>query len=95
MVFDIVLVLIMPARYDCPECGYYSDVNQWCKDCGAKMDGEDNMNKWADFFREIIDNDTLIILGLIAIMVLSPDNRELIAGGLLGVIGMKAKNKVQ
>ena len=32
----------MSVRYDCPECGYYSDVNRWCKDCGTKMAGKDN-----------------------------------------------------
>ena len=44
-----------------------------------------------DFFMNLIDNDTLVILSVLAIATLEPNVREIAIGGLLGVIGMKAK----
>lgn len=46
-----------------------------------------------DFFMNLIDNDTLVILGVLAIAALEPAVREIAIGGLLGVIGMKIKGE--
>lgn len=44
-----------------------------------------------EFFKDLIDNDTLVILAVLAIAILDPGVREIAIGGLLGVIGMKIK----
>ncbi len=46
-----------------------------------------------EFFTNLIDNDTLIILSILVIAVLDPAIREIAIGGLLGVIGMKVKGE--
>ena len=46
-----------------------------------------------DFFKDLIDNDTLVIISVLVIAVLEPNIREIAIGGLLGVIGMKVKEK--
>ena len=42
---------------------------------------------------QLIDNDTLIIIGLTVLAFVSPEHRELIAGGLIGYLGGKIKNE--
>ena len=37
-----------------------------------------------DFLKDLIDNDTLLLIALFALAVIEPDIRELVAGGLLG-----------
>ena len=44
-----------------------------------------------EFFTNLIDNDTLVILSVLTIAILDPAIREIAIGGLLGVIGMKLK----
>ena len=44
-----------------------------------------------EFFTDLIDNDTLVILAVLAIAILDPGIRETAIGGLLGIIGMKTK----
>ncbi len=44
-----------------------------------------------EFFANLIDNDTLVIISVLTIAILDPGVREIAIGGLLGVIGMKIK----
>ena len=44
-----------------------------------------------EFFANLIDNDTLVIISVLTIAILDPNVREIAIGGLLGVIGMKIK----
>lgn len=41
---------------------------------------------------QLTDNDTLIIIFIFVLAVMSPDHRELIAGGLIGYLGGKLKS---
>lgn len=57
-----------------------------------------NIEKYREgkgFLRDLIDNDTLVILSVLAIAMLEPNVREIAIGGLLGVIGMKVKEKTK
>ena len=42
---------------------------------------------------QLIDNDTLIIIGITVLAFISPEHRELIAGGLIGYLGGKIRNE--
>lgn len=44
------------------------------------------------FLNQLIDNDTLIIIFVFVLAFMSPDHRELIAGGLIGYLGGKVKS---
>lgn len=49
------------------------------------------MKEFWEFIKNLIDNDTLVILSVLTIATIDPNVREIAIGGLLGVIGMKAK----
>jgi hypothetical protein len=51
------------------------------------------MDRVLGFVLELIDNDTLIIVGMSILAFTSYDHRELIAGALLGYMGAKIKEK--
>ena len=42
---------------------------------------------------QLIDNDTLIIIFVFILAFISPEHRELIAGGLIGYLGGKIRNE--
>ena len=42
---------------------------------------------------QLADNDTLIIIFVFVLAFISPDHRELIAGGLIGYLGGKVKSE--
>jgi len=45
------------------------------------------------FLCQLADNDTLIIIFVFVLAFISPDHRELIAGGLIGYLGGKVKSE--
>lgn len=52
------------------------------------------IDKIYEVFIQLIDNDTLIIIGAFIIAGISPEHRELVLGGCLGFIGKKYKDGV-
>ena len=46
-----------------------------------------------NFLCQLADNDTLIIIFVFVLAFISPDHRELIAGGLIGYLGGKVKSE--
>jgi len=56
-------------------------------------------NRWTvvdhifNFLYQLADNDTLIIIFVFILAFISPDHRELIAGGLIGYLGGKVKSE--
>ena len=49
------------------------------------------MNDLKEILFELMDNDTMIIIGVIVIAYLSPEHREIVLAGLLGYMGKKAQ----
>lgn len=49
------------------------------------------MNVGSKLVDSLTDNDTVIILAMSTLAFLAPENRELIAGALLGYLGSKSK----
>ena len=50
------------------------------------------IDKFLDFLTDVIDNDTLIIIGVISIGLVYPENQKMVIGGLLTFLGLKKKN---
>ena len=46
-----------------------------------------------DLLKDLIDNDTLIIVGMSLLAYFSPEHRELIGGGLVGYLGSRVRRK--
>jgi hypothetical protein len=52
------------------------------------------MNKFETIMKiisDLTDDNTIIIIGVLIIAGISPENREMVLGGLIGALGMKAK----
>ena len=56
------------------------------------MPEESVLDKMFGVIYQMIDNETLIIVSVSILAYLSPDHRELIAGGLIGYLGTKIKS---
>jgi len=58
-------------------------------------EGIEKYRKNKGFWRDLIDNDTLVILSVLVIAALEPAVREIAIGGLLGIVGMGIKRGVK
>ena len=53
-----------------------------------------NWELFIELLRDVIDNDTLIIVGALVIAGISPEHRELVLGGLIGYMGKKYRDSL-
>lgn len=51
----------------------------------------DGVGRFMAIIEQLIDNDTLIIIGMTLLAFHSPEHRELIAAALVGYLGAKVK----
>ena len=52
-------------------------------------------NAIKEMYEQLIDNDTLIIIGAFVIAIISPEHRQLVVGGLLGYMGKALKSSTK